>query len=473
MIQGAIRSRSAAAACMAILVVAVGSLGFGSCRTQKTVGTATCIACHNGVSAPDKTEFLDSAHRNIQCELCHGPGFDHVRNAGRMGLFIDNPGDLPFADSYQLCQTCHEENVEGYLLTLHAAEEAASCHTCHDVHTDNGLVFNEPTGGLFDTTGYESLCGTCHEVQVDDFLLSHHSLEKVAGCRNCHDLHAPEALSQSAVDNTICLQCHASPVLGFVDEETIDRHTGGFHPVDPTGSGASRCIGCHMPPLQQAGQPRVPHDHTNFTVPPLASNEAADMGILPVPPNSCAGVMGCHDPDSPGTGSPRDVNNLALNETLQPLYESIGAGPFDDEPVTDTERAEELYAIITGADPYEGWAQFPEAQGTIESSPPHGPLSQVFINDPVESSIANFMGQLEEGSIIVKKSFDEDMNEAGDAITVMWKLADFDPDNNDWFWAKYAFDGEIAAAGRIIGCIGCHGGLAGDNDFVFLHEFSP
>lgn len=130
----------------------------------------------------------------------------------------------------------------------------------------------------------------------------------------------------------------------------------------------------------------------------------------------------------------------------------------------------DLYTLITQSDPFETWAQFPEATGTIESAPPHGPLANVFINSTVVEAMANFSGALPDGSIIVKESFDEAGTESGDSITVMWKQTGFDPANNDWFWGRFAFDGEILAEGQVAGCFGCHG-IARANDFVFLHQF--
>lgn len=130
-----------------------------------------------------------------------------------------------------------------------------------------------------------------------------------------------------------------------------------------------------------------------------------------------------------------------------------------------------LWERITVTDPYENWGQFPDAPGTIESAAPHGPFANVFINTTAASAVDNFTGQLPNDSIIVKESFDETMGEAGDSITVMWKVQGFDPANNDWFWGRFAFDGTILAEGSIAGCVNCHGGGARANDFIFLQQF--
>lgn len=68
------------------------------------------------------------------------------------------------------------------------------------------------------------------------------------------------------------------------------------------------------------------------------------------------------------------------------------------------------------------------------------------------------------------------------SITVMAKReTGYDPENNDWFWAKFKPDGELHKnpkgmflAGRIAkgmdkGCIACHTSASG-NDMVFVHN---
>ena len=68
------------------------------------------------------------------------------------------------------------------------------------------------------------------------------------------------------------------------------------------------------------------------------------------------------------------------------------------------------------------------------------------------------------------------------AVTVMYQRPGYDPDNNDWFWARYLPDGSLdknsegmALAGRVAkadppgGCIACHRAAPG-GDLVFTHN---
>jgi hypothetical protein len=93
------------------------------------------------------------------------------------------------------------------------------------------------------------------------------------------------------------------------------------------------------------------------------------------------------------------------------------------------------------------------------------------------------------GAVIVKKNYgpagiskEAVANDPGrhlSSVTVMYKReTGYDPDNQDWFWVKYAPDGSvernpkgIALAGRVAkgtdqGCIACHVTAPG-NDYVF------
>lgn len=253
--------------------VALMSIGAEGCRLGDggRVGLATCLACHDGRSAPDRTSFLQTAHAGFfTCEDCHGPGLLHVRAGGRGGAFIARFSRLA-------------------------------------------------------TTAEYAFCGECHVWEWEDYQLSRHAVGNAANCGDCHDIHATGRMTAPVETNALCLRCHwRSPIPGR-QEEDVDFHTGPIHPVDPAGSGASRCVDCHMPPLgTSSGAPRI---HTQFTVPPRLSVEAVENGVTPVPPNSCAGVPGCHDPDVPGSGFPHEPDDAVLNSAMQILYEVIGQRP--------------------------------------------------------------------------------------------------------------------------------------------------
>ncbi|MCH8878249.1 MAG: cytochrome P460 family protein [Planctomycetes bacterium] len=129
-----------------------------------------------------------------------------------------------------------------------------------------------------------------------------------------------------------------------------------------------------------------------------------------------------------------------------------------------------LFTMIDQTDPFQQWGEFPDWQGARASALPHGPMSRIFINATVEAALANFEGQLPDGSIIVKENVGTSPEVTEAVLTVMWKVAGFDPENNDWFWANMMSDGQIVAEGKVQGCTACHGG-ARSNDFIFVQQF--
>lgn len=115
---------------------------------------------------------------------------------------------------------------------------------------------------------------------------------------------------------------------------------------------------------------------------------------------------------------------------------------------------------------------------------PHGAVLQnvdsvITVNGETNAVIvkSNFGG---EGVSVESVSANPDQYLA--AVTVMFKRPGYDPDNSDWFWAKYLPDGTLdknpkgmQLAGRVAkvdppaGCIACHTAAPG-GDMVFTHD---
>lgn len=119
-----------------------------------------------------------------------------------------------------------------------------------------------------------------------------------------------------------------------------------------------------------------------------------------------------------------------------------------------------------------------------DGAPPHGMMLETFY------ATATIGGHT--GDLIVKRNFgpegvgvDEVLADPGKhlgAVTVMFRReAGYDPDNADWFWAKFLPDGSLdknpkgmQLAGRVAkgadqGCIACHSGAGPDMVFTSDH----
>lgn len=124
-----------------------------------------------------------------------------------------------------------------------------------------------------------------------------------------------------------------------------------------------------------------------------------------------------------------------------------------------------LWKYITKESPYKKWSFWPDHQGMQPGRAPHGPLHKVYVND---RAVNSSQPPVQYGSLVVKENYGKDKELK--AITVMYKVTDYNPDAGDWFWVKYSPDGKANNFGKPAGCVGCHGTRAA-NDFIIVHEF--
>lgn len=126
---------------------------------------------------------------------------------------------------------------------------------------------------------------------------------------------------------------------------------------------------------------------------------------------------------------------------------------------------DDLWKYITEVSPYKEWGFWPDHQGMQPGRAPHGRFHKVYVNDRILNSPKP---PVQYGSIQVKENY----NDAKElvALTVMYKIYGYNPEDGDWFWAKYSVDGKADPFGKPAGCVGCHGTRA-NNDFILVHEF--
>jgi len=128
-------------------------------------------------------------------------------------------------------------------------------------------------------------------------------------------------------------------------------------------------------------------------------------------------------------------------------------------------KPKDLWNYITKESPYTQWKFWDDHQGMIKGRAPHGPFHKVYVNDKAYTSTKP---PLNYGAIQVKENYNK--AKVLKAITVMYKVKGYNPDDGDWFWVKYSPKGKAKPYGKPSGCIGCHGTRAA-NDFVTIHEF--
>jgi DmsE family decaheme c-type cytochrome len=205
---------------------------------QDFVGTDTCKVCH-----PDKFEWFSKtghfvtvtsskyAPPNKGCEMCHGPGREHVQAGGQGKIF--NPGKAPAGDVAAMCLKCHEEKVgkRNFRQNQHDIK-VVSCNDCHNPHqaqTHEYILRDESP----------NLCYQCHrEIRREFDKPFHHKVpEGGMSCRDCHQQHGARNTKQTrdviGGMDAICTRCHTDKRGPFVFEHAPVR--------------TDWCSTCHVP----------------------------------------------------------------------------------------------------------------------------------------------------------------------------------------------------------------------------------
>ena len=147
--------------------------------------------------------------------------------------------------------------------------------------------------------------------------------------------------------------------------------------------------------------------------------------------------------------------------------------PYPANPPPTTTRGPELplttaasmMAYLEDVDYQTSWRRWPGLGEKYPSTGAHTVLLTTYLNPPARAAVVGKEGAMPPNSIIVKESY----TEAGEFrnITVMYKVAGYHPEHNDWFWLKVLDDGTVDQEGKPEGCFVCHSEMK-SNDYIFI-----
>ena len=249
----------------------------------------SCNACHsvsekgNAAEAPAGYSAVpDSVYQDVQCESCHGPGFDHASSPtlqNRPLARISVPTDPAAWDASATCGSCHTGDFSPF---VEQWSQSAHARTVTEVIDE---FVEDPVG--------RASCAACHEgrnvlrawgvatnyVEAGDAITEANAMPTT--CTVCHDPHAKDHEGQLrfAIDNpdpnqNLCMKCHnrriepvgtsAYGTSPHAPQGGVLMGTAGWWPAgyDTTAVIATHgdpsvnrrlCAGCHVAPFTVTG----------------------------------------------------------------------------------------------------------------------------------------------------------------------------------------------------------------------------
>lgn len=159
---------------------------------------------------------------------------------------------------------------------------------------------------------------------------------------------------------------------------------------------------------------------------------------------------------------------LAIVALLAAPMLAVAAG--EGKAAMPAPAGKDLWDYLTQVKYQKSFTLWPGKGKLYKGTEPHGALLTTYVNKPALAAIKGKKGTMPADAIVVKENYMPDKKLA--AITVMYKVAGYNPEVGDWFWAKYTPDGKVEAEGKsgmADMCIGCHGKAKG-NDFLFTGD---
>lgn len=163
-----------------------------------------CFACHATGALTATGLQLNRMIPGVSCELCHGPGAEHIAavRARRLSdLHIFNPASLSAGQMTQFCGACHRTDLEEKRLGIHGVENVRfqgyrlarsrcynprdnriRCTACHDPHEDVATV----------ASYYDTKCLACHALRGAPATSKQRALACPVASKNCVTCHMPK-----------------------------------------------------------------------------------------------------------------------------------------------------------------------------------------------------------------------------------------------------------------------------------------
>jgi predicted CXXCH cytochrome family protein len=182
-------------------------------KTETTISNQICLKCHETDKAfktvnnkivslkVNKTDFVNSAHKNIACDKCH------------TDVTTGNKSGRPCATVNKVdCSICHEAVSNIYINSGHGKayfskkSNAPYCTDCHGTHkVQTRYDESSPTN----RASIPKLCGKCHN-KNGKAVINTHLKEIDAFSDYSSSVHGKGLMEKGLLASAICTDCHTS-----------------------------------------------------------------------------------------------------------------------------------------------------------------------------------------------------------------------------------------------------------------------
>jgi len=165
-------------------------------------GSSACVECHGDeVALHDK-----DAHGSVQCETCHGPGTQHIK---------DNDVKMPLANAKDDCLICHRRmdarpgsfpqvEWQEHFLFVGVSNSATACVACHSGHEPLFMDRDMRKARLHPLINQ---CSDCHLGLADMTLPRDTAHPQIFQCDYCHPAIA-KSKAKTSHSKMACTGCH-------------------------------------------------------------------------------------------------------------------------------------------------------------------------------------------------------------------------------------------------------------------------
>ena len=256
-------------------------------RTRSYIDPGVCSGCHtlerqnwaHTIHAKVFTLNPRNALEEEQCQACHGPASEHLRNPLEKTSIVrfTHNGGTPVAQQNAQCLTCHRGGQRIFWSgSAHQSREVA-CSDCHNPQA------NFSARGLTAKRSINETCFQCHATQRAEFRRrSHMPLpEGQVSCADCHNPHGSTTrplLKANSVNET-CYGCHAEKRGPFLfDHAPVRDSCTNCH--TPHGSNHENLLVTAAPLLCQQCHIQPGHDGLLMTRGNMAGASVPDVRLV-------------------------------------------------------------------------------------------------------------------------------------------------------------------------------------------------